>query len=187
MWLHQNNKYPTAQDIDKIITAELPCEIQDPEAFNVVTQLMVHGPCGEANKNSPCMVDGFCNKKYPKRFSTETSIDKDGFPTYRRREDGRYVQKGDIKLDNRYVVPYNRDLVLRFRAHINVEWCNKSRAIKYLFKYLHKGPDRATVLIEENVSLQNTQQGIKVTEVDEIKTYLDCRYILPFISLSNIT
>ncbi|XP_057421492.1 uncharacterized protein LOC130715411 [Lotus japonicus] len=177
LWLHQKNKYPTAQDIDKIITAELPSETQDPEGFNAVTQLMVHGPCGEANKNSPCMVDGFCSKNYPKRYSPETMIDKDGFPTYRRREDGRHVQKGDIRLDNRYVVPYNRDLLLRFQAHINVEWCNKSRAIKYLFKYIHKGPDRATVLIEDNVSPQNTQTPLKITEVNEIKTYLDCRYV----------
>lgn len=145
---------------------------------------MVHGPCGEANKNSPCMVDGFCSKNYPKRYSPETTIDKDGFPTYRRREDGRHVQKGDIRLDNRYVVPYNRDLLLRFQAHINVEWCNKSRAIKYLFKYIHKGPDRATVLIKDNVSPQNTQTPLKITEVNEIKTYLDCRYIHLFKSLN---
>lgn len=123
------------------------------------------------------MIDGYCSKKFPKPFYTETTIDKDGFPTYRRRDNGRHVKKGDIKLDNRFVIPYNRDLLLKFQAHINVEWCNKSKAIKYLFKYLHKGPDRATMVIEENVSINTRTKSTEIREIDEIKTYLDCRYI----------
>jgi len=146
----------------------MPSKEDDPEAFNAVKQFMLHGPCGPANINAPCMLNGLCNRNLPKNFCAQTIIDRDGFPTYRRRDDVRHVKKGDANLDNRYVVPYNRNLLLAFQSHLNVEWCNKSRAIKYLFKYLHKGPDRAAVLIEENVS-GNT------TTVDEIKTFLDCR------------
>lgn len=51
-----------------------------------------------------------------------------------------------------------------FNAHINVEWCNNARAIKYLFKYIAKGPDKATMVIKDDVQ-------------DEIKAYLDCRYL----------
>ncbi|PNY00838.1 ATP-dependent DNA helicase PIF1 [Trifolium pratense] len=176
-WLHPSNKYPTTQDIDKIITAEIPSKEDDPDCFNAVKQFMLHGPCGDANTDAPCMVDRKnCNRKFPKKFSAETVVDVNGFPTYRRRDNGRHVKKGDVNLDNRYVVPYNRGLLLAFQAHLNVEWCNKSRAIKYLFKYLHKGPDRATMLIQDNVSTNKTTNSTEITTVDEIKTFLDCRY-----------
>nr|GEW49670.1 DNA helicase [Tanacetum cinerariifolium] len=47
--------------------------------------------------------------------------------------------KKQITLDNSYVVPYNRDLLLAFRAHINVVYCGWSMLIKYMFKYMSKG------------------------------------------------
>ena len=79
------------------------------------------------------------------------------------------IKKGDIQLDNRYVVPYNEELLLMFKAHINTEWCNRTKAIKYLFKYVNKGVDRATMVIE-NGTLANGD--------DEIMTYLEyCRYL----------
>lgn len=67
-------------------------------------------------------------------------------------------------MDNRSIVPYNPGLLMMFDAHINVEWCNTARAIKYLFKYICKGPDRTTMIITDD-------------QADEIKSYLDCRYI----------
>lgn len=138
---------------------------------------MVHGPCGSDNMNAPCMVDEKCNKHFPKIFYEETTMDEDGYPMYRRRNHGRYVKKGEVELDNRYVVPYNRNLLIKYRAHINVEWCNRSRAIKYLFKYISKGPDRTTIVVQENVRINAETGATEIMEVNEIKTYLNCRYL----------
>ena len=85
--------------------------------------------------------------------------------------------KNGVQLDNRYVVPYNIDLLVKYQSHLNVEWCNRSKAIKYLFKYINKGTDRVTAVLEENV-LYNSNDGMEsILEKDETKTYLDCGYI----------
>lgn len=75
----------------------------------------------------------------------ETTEDDDGYPTYMRREDGRIVLMNNVSLDNRFVVSYNPTLLKKFQAHINVEKCNQSRAIKYLFKYISKSSDRVVM------------------------------------------
>ncbi|XP_024963674.1 uncharacterized protein LOC112503936 [Cynara cardunculus var. scolymus] len=111
-------------------------------------------------------------KKYPKNFSEHTSVDVNGYPVYRRRVDGRFIEKSGVKLDNINVVPYNKHMLKRYQPHINVEWCNEASSIKYLFKYINKGRDRATVAIVEN-----NDDAVTVNAVDEIKRYYDCRYL----------
>lgn len=175
LWLKRGKKWPTTADIDKVIKAEIPDEASNPVLFNIVKDLMIHGPCGLANPKSPCMDKGKCKKNFPKDFSTETHINKDGFPIYQRRDDGIVLQKSGTPVDNRFVIPYNPHLLLKYDAHINVEWCNQTRAIKYLFKYINKGNDRITAASTVSREACTNEDGGTVKVIDEIKQYYDCR------------
>ena len=145
VWQSDTGREPSVEEVDKYISAELPYPNLDPLGFSLVQEFMLHGPCGEANTRCQCMKDGKCSKKYPKPFRSETSFDPDGYPLYRRRNDGIVAWKNNVQLDNRWVVPHNLDVLKKYQAHINVEACNKTYLIKYLFKYVNKGFDCAKV------------------------------------------
>lgn len=172
LWLDKSSKMVTPDDIDKAICAELPAADANPLLIQLVTRFMVHGPCSRGMGDTGCMRGKRCSKKFPRSFISHTIIDSEGYPTYRRRDDGNFVVKQGIVLDNRYVVPYNPTLLMMFAAHINVEKCNQSSAVKYLFKYISKGSDRAIAAI-----VNSNQSSRKNDEVDEIKQYYNCRYI----------
>ncbi|KAH1254932.1 ATP-dependent DNA helicase PIF1 [Glycine max] len=173
IFLHPSNKYPNLEDIDNIISAEIPNKDTDPELYQIVSNHMMHGPCGLANKREPCMANGKCFRFFPKKFQPATIVDQDGFPVYRRRDTRQTVQKQSVYLDNQFVVPYSPHLLLKYRTHLNVEWCNQSTSIKYLFKYINKGSDRITAAIVNDQNQDGTHNQVH----DEIKHYLDCRYV----------
>ncbi|GKA90027.1 hypothetical protein Tco_0811839 [Tanacetum coccineum] len=127
LWLEEHCKCKTPSDIDDIISAELPSPTDDPNAYKIVTDYMLHGPCGKDARNVACTTDGKCSKHFPKQFLAETFFDEEGYPHYRRRDN----------------------------------------------KYLNKGLDKATIVIEENVTNGTAMAPEKVLEVDEIKNYLN--------------
>ncbi|CAN1165352.1 hypothetical protein LINPERPRIM_LOCUS33698 [Linum perenne] len=128
------------------IATELPDPTQDPVGYAAVTKFMLHGPCGESRASSPCMKENHCSKFFPKPYASVRTFDENGYVTYRRRATNISAVKSGVILNNAFVVPYNRDLVVKYQAHINVEVCHKGQLIKYLFKYIMKGPDRSECL-----------------------------------------
>ena len=68
-----------------------------------------------------------------------------------------------MSVGNEWVVPYNPYLCWKYQSHINVEACQGLGTVKYIHKYMHKGPDRATVEFD--------------TGPNEIQQYVSGRYI----------
>ncbi|GJU87513.1 DNA helicase [Tanacetum coccineum] len=180
LWVDSSSKIHDASQIDDYISAELPDPVEDTEGYKVVSKLMMHGPCGVANPSASCTEKGICNKHFPKMYNDKTFFDTNGRTHYRRRQTQVHVMKGESRLDNCNVVPYNRVLCLAFRAHINVEYCGWSMLIKYLFKYISKGPDRILGKIEKSVEDASTSTSERHIQVDEIQNYVDGRFICPF-------
>jgi hypothetical protein len=59
----------------------------------------------------------------------------------------------------------------KYNCHINVEIATSITAVKYLYKYVYKGHDRACV----SVQVEDNQH----TSRDEVREYLDMRYVSP--------
>ncbi|KAI8550715.1 hypothetical protein RHMOL_Rhmol06G0129300 [Rhododendron molle] len=147
----------------------IPDEVNDPLAFETIMKCMIHGPSGDGNLSAPCMVNGKCSKHYPKKFSEQTTGDENGFVIYRRRNSGKKYTVNGVEIDNRWVIPYNRDLIVKYNAHINLERCVHTKLIKYLYKYVLKGPDRATVVLENNVARTTGGGQCSYSMTDEVK------------------
>jgi len=113
------------------------------------------------------MDSGKCTKKFPKDFQEETNPNCDGYPKYRRPNNGRFAMINGRRVDNRWIVPYNSFLSLKYNCHINVEVCASIKSVKYLFKYVYKGHDCANVTVQERGTYEH----------NEIKTYIDSRYV----------
>ncbi|XP_037871618.1 uncharacterized protein LOC119629558 [Bombyx mori] len=162
--------------IDNIISAEIPDPNIDKTLHDIIVKNMIHGPCGPENPQCHCMKDGKCTKKFPRKLVKETVHNNHGYPQYRRRAPADGGRTATVKLrngsyvtvDNSWVVPYSPILSKMFNAHINVEACSSVRAIKYICKYINKGSDQA-IFNFRNTDLANP--------VDEVQTYQSGRYV----------
>jgi hypothetical protein len=60
-------------------------------------------------------------------------------------------------VDNRFIVPHNVDLLVKFQAHINIERVNRDGMHKYLFKYVTEGFNCARIGIQRDPTSPNMQ------------------------------
>lgn len=193
IYLDNKDKFYNSERIDHIISAEIPDKVIHPHLYGRIKQHMIHGPCEKQNRNSPFMNQNksACTKQFPKPFALVTNYNvESGYPIYRRRNDGRIIKYGSNHIaNNQFVVPYNPYLLLTFNCHINVEICSTIKAIKYLFKYLYKGPNSALIgfktnnntnnLSQSNISSENEECITNNYDYDEIEQYLSTRYVCP--------
>jgi hypothetical protein len=99
-------------------------------------------------------------------------LGKDLYLVYRRRDDGQVVEVRNAKLDNRWVIPFNPSLLMLCNCHTNVGICSSIKAVKYLYKYIYKGPDGASY------SVDKSNNGDNVV-IDEIKRFRDAICVTP--------
>lgn len=125
LFLADNDKLHTPEDIDSLIRAEIPDPENEPLLWETVTQSMLHRQCNDGGRHmcmrlsssSPTTMT--CRFKFPRAFNSETVLGNDSYPSYRRRcpeEGGRtFTLPNNGKIfDNRWVVPYNPYLLLKY-------------------------------------------------------------------------
>jgi hypothetical protein len=163
IFLREQHKIHDAPTVDQLISAQIPDPVTQPMLYQTVTKCMLHGPCGPNKHTAPCMVNGICSKHFPKPFCEQTQFGNDGYPEYARPNNGHTFTHptSHFVFDNRWVVPYNPGLSAEFDCHVNVEVCASIKSVKYIHKYIYKGPDRAT---------------LEVGDKDEIKQFIDARH-----------
>lgn len=101
----------TAEDVDAIVSAEIPHIGTDPEAHDYVMRYMIHKPCDGScptNPNPRCRPGGRpCTARFPFQYRDETLMTRRGPKLRRRQTAGTYHRAYQCIVDNRWVVPYN--------------------------------------------------------------------------------
>jgi hypothetical protein len=95
-------------------------------------------------------------------------------------DDRGYCQfRRDVR--SQRTVSYNRALLCRYHAHINVDVCASVAVVAYLYKYVFKGADSATVTIRQDAAAAGAAGAAADAaaiqkEIDELEEWLKVRY-----------
>uniref|UniRef100_A0A8R7QZ16 Uncharacterized protein n=1 Tax=Triticum urartu TaxID=4572 RepID=A0A8R7QZ16_TRIUA len=79
VWRKGGNGEIGVESINSFISAEIPDPLLDPLGYALVSEFMMHGPCGDMNDKCICMKNGACSKYFPKDFRDTTIVDDNGF------------------------------------------------------------------------------------------------------------
>ena len=77
IWLHDKI---TSNEIDDVISPEIPNENVDKWLYDIVVKNMIHGPYSALNEKSPCMAKGSRTQQYPRPLVSNTITGNDGYP-----------------------------------------------------------------------------------------------------------
>ncbi|XP_031121063.1 uncharacterized protein LOC116024309 [Ipomoea triloba] len=118
------NRANSATEIDAIISTEIPDPDADTKYHDVVGEFMLHRPCGQLRKNSPCMINGKCSKEMIRVTAEFMSSSTNG-------RNGDVVDEINMYYDCRYisaceatwrlfgyVIHYRTPLVERLNFHL---------------------------------------------------------------------
>jgi hypothetical protein len=180
----------TADDLDRVISAEIP-PLPDPNDHSPKAEAQrrlrksvlrhhVHNDCKggrAAGKTCPCLDKrtGRCRFRLDVvDFQSRTVINElengKRQVLLRRRMGESAVTESGRCVDNRHISPYVPYFVLKYDCHFNVQPCIDVHAIKYLYKYVYKGPDRAAA------TCRSADQYVD----DEISRWQDMRWFTSY-------
>ena len=124
-----------AGTLDRHISATLP--VADAWMDQMVQSTMVHKctpACQKSTANRGIVAtQSNCKYFFPKPVQPITTLDDRGFVLYKRNDNSTWV------------VPYVPAMLRRYHCHINVEVVASVTIVAYLYKYVFKGSDSATV------------------------------------------
>ncbi|GFU11005.1 uncharacterized protein LOC104236095 [Trichonephila clavipes] len=136
---------------------------------------MIHGPCGKFNPNSPSKIDGKYSERYPRALISNTVAGTDDILYTEEGSKSATIkmQNHGLKVGNQWGVPYSPLLSKTYKAHVNVEYYNSVKSIKYICKYVSKGSNMTVFGMQQ----QETNDKNTVMHIAEIAQYQAVRYI----------
>jgi len=186
LFLKSASRQQSADVYDRYISAAIPSDAANQTLRTSVLRHMVHGPCVGHNPVVPCVQpDGTCSKYYPRDFAPQSVDGKGPYPMYRRRlpeEGGQRATPSHpgvmTEIDNQWIGPYSPYLMSVFDCHCSVEICSNVRAVKFLIKYVCKGPDRAMVrIVRTGEQGGDAEEAEQQQPIDEIQVFFEARFI----------
>ena len=147
------------EEIDSVVSAEVPNHNQDPELYDIVQQFQIHPHTHLSVPYSRCNKQGTCVFGFPHSLQPTTTINEQGRVQYRRRNP-----------TDCWVVSYIPILSRILKCHLHVDIYFTVNVFMYLYKYLFKGPDYTQFQLMEDGTMTNEIEN-------EFKDYIHGRYL----------
>ena len=114
--------------------------------YEIITNLIIHGRLRNTKRLSPHIKYRKCCERFPRDLLNLNQSDRDDYRPHHRLsyEDGGYEatmilhDNKTVTADNGWALPHNHLLCKIFNAHINVEYWNDVKSIKYIREYVNK-------------------------------------------------